>query len=157
MVNVRIEKKDSFRIIGEKIYITKLEQFSDFWRLSHENGLIEKLNEIRENYGCPITNGTHIGLSCTENDPENRDFYFFVSIEYPDNISYQGELEVYNVNEFKWAIFSKNDTEIKALYDCEMYAFKEWLPSSHYKHAYGPEMEVYHKDKIEFWLPIVEK
>ncbi|MBN2442714.1 MAG: GyrI-like domain-containing protein [Spirochaetales bacterium] len=157
MVKVRIEQKDAFRIIGRKTYITKLEHFSEFWNKSHENGLINRLDEIRTEYGCPVTKGTHIGLSCTENDPDNRDFDFFIAVEYPDSVLPPDDLEIHEVKPFEWAIFSKNSTEINALFDCEMYAFKEWLPASHYVHAFGPEMEVYHYDKIEFWLPIIKK
>ncbi|MBN2534170.1 MAG: effector binding domain-containing protein [Spirochaetales bacterium] len=157
MIDVRIESKGEFKIIGRKMYITKIEQFSEFWENSHENGLIEKLNHIRKNHGCPVTNGTHIGLSCTEKDPYNRDFYFFIAVEYPNVENKYQDLEIHNVQSFKWAIFSRDSTEIKALFDCEMYAFKEWLPLSKYKHASGPEMEVYHENKIEFWLPIIEK
>ncbi|MBN1699107.1 MAG: effector binding domain-containing protein [Spirochaetales bacterium] len=157
MVNVRIEQKNNFSIIGRKMYITKLEQFSEFWKKSHESGLIKKLNQIREIHGCPITNGTHIGLSCTEKDPDNRNFYFFISVEYPCKCDGMKDLEIYNVASFKWAVFSKNCTEINALFDCEMYAFKEWLPTSKYEHDFGPEMEVYHNNKIEFWLPIIGK
>ena len=156
MVNVRIEAKEAFSIIGQKTYITKLDQFADFWRLCHENGLIEKLNKIRMESGCPITDGTHIGLSCTENDPDDRDFDFFISVEFPNNRKANNDLETHKVKAYQWAIFSKQCTDINALFDCEMYAFKEWLPTSKYKHDLGPEMEVYHEDKIEFWLPIVE-
>lgn len=157
MVNVRVETKEAFSIIGQKTYITQLEQFGEFWKLSHENGLMDKLNKIRNDFGCPITKGTHIGLSCTEKDPDNRDFDFFISVEFPDNKNADAGLEIHNVKSFKWAIFSKDSTEISALFDCEMYAFKEWLSHSGYKHDFGPEMEVYHEDKIEFWLPVVEK
>jgi AraC family transcriptional regulator len=157
MIDVRIESKGEFNIIGQKRYITQLEQFAEFWKTSHDNGLIEKLNHIRNNHGCPVTKGTHIGLSCTEKDPDNRDFYFFISVEYPQTAnSYQG-LETHTIHPLTWAIFSKKSTEVKALFECEMYAFKEWLPVSEYKHALGPEMEVYHEDKIEFWLPIIKK
>lgn len=157
MVDVRIETKKAFHIIGQKTYITELEQFSEFWKKSNESGLIEKLNGIHKQFDSPVTKGTHIGLSCTEKDPENRDFNFFISVEYPENESPDGILEVHSVKAYKWAIFSKQSTEISALFDCEMYAFKEWLPESEYKHDFGPEMEVYHHDKIEFWLPIIEE
>ena len=85
------------------------------------------------------------------------DFDFFIAVEYPEELSDDPGLEVYKIKPYKWAVFSKQSTEISALFDCEMYAFKEWLPSSEYKHDFGPEMEVYHDDKIEFWLPIVIK
>ena len=115
------------------------------------------MNKIRNEYGCPVTNGTHIGLSCTEINPDNRDFNFFIAVEYPKKHTDNTNLEVYKIKSYRWVIFSKQSTEITALFDCEMYAFKEWLPASEYKHDFGPEMEVYHENKIEFWLPIVEK
>lgn len=157
MVNVRIEQKDKFSIIGQKMFITKLEHFAEFWEKSHENGLIDKLNDIRQTHGCPVTKGTHIGLSCTEKDPTNRDFNFYIAVEYPEDMESCKDLEVYPVKAYKWAVFSKEYKDISALFDCEMYAFKEWLPSSSYIHDFGPEMEVYHKDTIEFWLPVADK
>lgn len=157
MVNVSLESKNEFSVIGKKTFITGLEQFSEFWKASHDNGLIERLNRIRKNYGSPVTKGTHIGLSCTEADPDDRNFNFFICVEYPNAPDIFEDLEVHQVKSFHWAVFSKQSTEISALFDCEMDAFKEWLPLSKYKHDFGPEMEVYHDDKIEFWLPVIEK
>ena len=156
MVEVSIEHRPAFNIIGQKTFITSHDQFAVFWRASHENGVIGLLNKIRAEHGNPITQGTHIGLSCTEQDPTNRDFYFYVAVEYPNVENKYAHLEIHDVLSFDWAIFSMNSREISALIECEMYAFKDWLPSSGYKHAFGPEMEVYHEgEKIEFWLPVV--
>jgi len=156
MVEVNVEPRPAFSIIGQKTFITSQDQFATFWSASHENGVIGLLNEIRAEHGNPITQGTHIGLSCTEKDPTNRDFYFYVAVEYPNIENKYNHLETHNVLSFDWAIFSKNSRAISALIECEMYAFKEWLPSSGYKHAFGPEMEVYHEgEKIEFWLPVL--
>jgi len=158
MVEVRIEHRPAFRVIGQKTYITNHEQFAEFWATCHKNGVINLLEKIRTEHGNQITKGTHIGLSSTEKDPTNRDFYFYVSVEYPNMENKYPQLEIHAVSPFDWAIFSQNSREIGALIECEMHAFKEWLPSSGYKHAFGPEMEVYHEiNKIEFWLPIVPK
>ena len=156
MVEVRIVHRPAFRIIGQKTFITDHNQFASFWKACHENGVIDLLNKIREEHGNQITKGTHIGLSCTEKEPSNRDFYFYVAVEYPNMENKYPHLEIHEVLSFDWVIFSRNSREISALIECEMYAFENWLPSSGYKHAFGPEMEVYHEgEKIEFWLPVV--
>jgi predicted transcriptional regulator YdeE len=45
MVEMRIETKPSFRIVGRKIWISETdnELFGQFWDESNKNGLVEKL------------------------------------------------------------------------------------------------------------------
>jgi len=156
MVEVSIKRQPAFSIIGQKTFITNHDQFAAFWQECHNNGVIGLLDEIRAAHGNPITQGTHIGFSCTEKDPTNRDFHFFVAVEYPQGYDKYAPLEIHEVSSFDWAIFSQSSSEISALIECEMYAFQDWLPVSGYQHAFGPEMEVYHAgERIEFWLPVV--
>jgi len=167
MVNVRIEEKPEFTVIGEKIWIsgTNDNEFGEFWQRSHENGLITTLKQIRQkqnNLG-PITNSMVFGVSCVEKDPSNRSFYFYIATEANNNYM-DDTLETYVVPASKWAIFRNEGEMPKALIDAEMYAFLEWLPNSKYTHAYAPELEVYPPGSncaqstiCEFWLPIQEK
>ena len=154
MVEVRIESKAEFSVLGVKRFISELQHFSQFWQECHENGTIEKLRKLNAIHGQPITNGSFIGLSCTEHHPEVRTFDFFVCIEFPSHLECSESFEQHHVNAHEWAIFSQEGTGMDALYSCEMHAFKEWLPASNYAHANGPEMEIYFEDHIEFWLPI---
>jgi hypothetical protein len=46
MVEVSIEYRPAFSIIGQKTFITRHDQFAAFWRASHENGVIGMLDKI---------------------------------------------------------------------------------------------------------------
>jgi AraC family transcriptional regulator len=102
-----------------------------------------------------------LGISCVEKDPSNRAFYYMIAIEEPEKHS--EELESYHVPASEWAVFECVGKVPEAIVKSEIYAFKEWLPSSGYKHAKAPEMEVYFPENdgmsgnsyCEFWLPII--
>ena len=161
VINVRIEEKPSFKIVGRKIWISgqENEQFGVFWEESHKNGLINKLRELRNNTPGLITGSYVFGVSCVEKDPSDRAFDFFIATE-SDIENSGGDLENYIVPASKWAIFSNRGDLPMSLIDAEMYAFMEWLPVSEYKHANAPELEAYpaNDDKlVEFWLPVDNK
>ena len=159
MIEVRIEEKPSFEIVGRKIWISGQdnEQFATFWKESNENGLVNELRKRRKDTPGEITKSYVFGVSCVEEDPENRAFNFFIAAEgiITDNAN---TLEAYTVPSCKWAIFLNHGELPKSLIDAEMYAFMEWLPSSKYEHAHAPELEVYPAYDgalVEFWLPII--
>ncbi len=163
MVEMRIEKKPSFKIVGRKVWIsgTDNELFGQFWDESNKNGLVERLKSLRKNDA--ILDSTVFGVSCVEKDPNNRSFYFFIATE-SDICPKEMELEEYEVQASEWAVFRNRGELPDALIEAEMYAFMEWLPNSNYVHADIPEMELYppYNDSIngvivEFWLPIREK
>lgn len=166
MIKLRIEEKPEFAVVGKKIWISGTNDtplFEEFWKNSHENGLISNLKQIRGNKLGSITNSMVLGISCVEKDPSNRSFYFYIATESDEN-HIGSDLEEYIVPASKWAIFENKGEMPQALIDSEMYAFSEWLPNSNYVHANAPELEVYppnandEKSAIsEFWLPIKEK
>lgn len=165
MVEVRIEKKPSFKIVGRKIWIsgTDNELFGQFWENSEKNGLIENLKSLSKNKLDPILESNVFGVSCVEKDPNNRSFYFFIATE--SDICPEGMgLEEYEVLACEWAVFRNRGDIPGALVEAEMYAFMKWLPNSKYEHANAPEMELYppYNDSengilTEFWLPIRDK
>jgi len=156
MVHIEIIKKDAFRIIGVKTWIpgTDNQAFAEFWQTSQRNGTIDRIKPYRKTTE-GITNSDMIGLSCTENDPNVREFFFFICVE-TDQREPVAHLELHDINAYVWAIFSAEGSDIHALMECEMYAWKEWLPKNGtYCHDNGPEMEVYlSTNRIEYWIPI---
>jgi len=159
MIAVRIENKPSFVIVGRKTWISgpDNDQFGTFWREAHENGLVAELRKLSKDVPGPVTGSHAFGVSCVENDPTNRKFFFFIAAE-TDGADSDHALESYTIPACKWAIFSNHGDMPKSLVDAEMYAFLNWLPSSAYKHANAPEMEiypVYDNTLVEFWLPII--
>lgn len=159
MVKVRIEEKPSFSVVGKKTWISgqNNEEFGAFWKESHESGLIKELYDLTQNQPGKITNSNVFGISCVEKDPNNRAFHFFIAAETDKEISDSG-LESYIVPASIWAIFESYGDLPMSLIEAEMYAFMEWLPSSSYRHALAPELEVYPSNDqkaVEFWLPIM--
>jgi predicted transcriptional regulator YdeE len=160
MVEVIITEKNGFEIIGKKVWVggTDNEQFGNFWRKSHEDGSIELIKKYNLDPKHSVTKSSILGLSCTENDPNNRNFWFYIGVETKEKAEIR-EFENYKIRGYKWAIFRTNGNDIKALMECEMYAWKHWLlENGKFIHDNGPELEVYFgEDKIEYWLPIREK
>jgi AraC family transcriptional regulator len=160
MVSVSIQEKPRFNIIGVKTWIpgTDNNLFGEFWKKCHTNGTIEQISKFRINQEISVTKSSILGFSDTEQDPSVRSFYFYVAVE-TNQIENQGNYEVLNVKPYRWAIFSSEGNDINSLMECEMYAWKEWLPcNGTYIHDHGLEMEIYFQEnKIEYWIPVIEK
>ena len=160
-MEVRIERKPSFLVTGKKCWVSgqDTEIFGDFWEESHKNGLVQRLKEMAGKQGGTVTGSQVLGVSCVEKDPACRAFDFFIAAEAGDSLPPQ-DLESYAVPECLWAIFSNRGAPPRALVEAEMYAMLEWLPASPYRHAHGPELEVYPLEdsrRVEFWLPLEVK
>ena len=157
MVDLEITQKEAFRVTGVKTWIggaSDNEAFAAFWHASHENGTVELIRSHARR-GESVTTSDMIGLSCTENDPNLREFFFYVCAE-TDLVEPPAGLEIRQVDSYLWALFSTEGNDIDALMRCEMYAWKEWLPQNgEYEHDNGPEMEVYlSENRIEYWIPV---
>lgn len=157
MVNVRFENKPEFEVTGIKTWISKVEDFQNFWSKCHEDDTISTLKSFGNHNAGVFTQSLIFGVSRVENDPNNRDFYFYIATEYAGNGN--KDFETFTIPASQWAIFESKGDVLTALFEAEMYAFKEWLPSSGYIHANAPELEVYpvrDSQIVEFWLPIIK-
>lgn len=155
MVKVRLENKPAFEVTGKKTWISKVEDFHHFWSKCHEDDTVSTLKSLGNPNMGEITQSLIFGVSRVENDPSNRDFYFYIATEYAGNEN--KNFETFTIPASLWAIFESKGEVSDALFEAEMYAFKEWLPSSGYIHAMAPEIEVYpvrDSQIVEFWLPI---
>jgi len=142
MVDVIIIKKNGFEIVGKKTWIDGFDQFGEFWSVSHKDGSIASLTKYNLETGISETKSSIIGLSCTENDPYNRKFWFYIGVETKSNIGIK-DFEKYKINAYKWAIFRANGNNINALMECEMYAWKHWLvENGKYIHDNGLHIKV---------------
>lgn len=159
MVSISIQNKPGFNVIGLKTWISGAdnELFGDFWEKCHVESEIEQIHKFATKNNS-VTNSEILGFSCTEKDPSVRSFYFYIAVETQVSEN-EGKYEVVNVKPYKWVIFSCEGNDLSALMECEMFAWKEWLPNNGtYIHENGPELEVYiEENKIEYWIPIREK
>ena len=166
MIKHRIIERPAFDVVGKKIWISGQDNnlFSQFWVQCREQGLFEIFTEISNLQPGVQTSGSTLGVSRVEKDPTNREFYYMIAIENPQDTKVT-DLEVYQVPASQWAVFECWGKVPESIVKSEIYAFTKWLPSSEYEHAKAPEMEVYFagtdgnsdQSYCEFWLPIIPR
>ncbi len=162
MSRYRIVERPAFEVVGKKVWIGAQDNdlFGRFWEQCRQEGLLDGLAQISAGQPGAQTKSSLLGVSCVEQDPAKREFYYLIGIEKPED--YAGELEVQHVPAAQWAVFACVGKVPEAIVESEMFAFMEWLPASGYEHAPAPEMEVYFPGNdgvsadsyCEFWLPV---
>jgi AraC family transcriptional regulator len=160
----QIVERPTFQVVGKKTWISGQDNalFGRFWDQCRTEGLFEVFKEISGFRPGPQTGGVTLGISCVEQDPAKREFYYMIAIEDADPVA---DLETYSVPASQWAVFECHGPVPGSIVQAEMHAFMEWLPNSEYVHANAPEMEVYppgsdgssEDSYCEFWLPIVNR
>ena len=71
----------------------------------------------------------------------------------------EGGLEEYTVPAFTWAVFPGEGESAAAVQALERRVVAEWLPTSGYEYAEGPDVEVYLNPectRFEVWIPVVK-
>ncbi len=162
----RIIERPAFTVVGKKTWISGQDNdlFGRFWEQCQAEGLFEMFGQINDFQPGPQTRAATLGISCVEKDPMNREFYYLIAIEKPEDYT-DTELEIYQVPASQWAVFECRGKVPESIVQAEIFAFTEWLPASEYIHANAPEMEVYPPESdgqsddnyCEFWLPIKKK
>ncbi|MGO5064133.1 MULTISPECIES: AraC family transcriptional regulator [unclassified Clostridium] len=155
-MNYRIEKKDSFRIVGvseplETEIEKNFEIVPKMWNTAVMNGTIPRLAIMMD--GIPM--GMLGVSSCNESD--NWRYYIAVASSQP----IENNLEEYIVPSSLWAIFSGKGTA-KSMQELEKRIITEWLPTSGYEYGNAPDIEVYLKadpedTEYEVWIPVLKK
>ena len=169
-VNYRIEKKNSFKMIGVEKIISMLngENFKEipkFWQECFQNGIVEKLDEVGKNAPHPGSKGLFPvnAIMCYE-ETGNDTFPYLIGTFMPENSIPEG-YKVVEVSEYLWAIFTtekyKQPDTSELVQKVWKLIYSEWFPSTNYVHAEGPELELYYEDEDDFehceiWIPIKE-
>lgn len=153
-LNFRIEKKDNFRIIGISCPLSKdlLKNFTTIpkeWDKAVSNDILTQLNNLNNQKPHGL-----LGVSIHH----HNDWRYFIAVS---SSNLENNFEEYLINKAMWAIFSGHGTN-KSLQELQRRVITEWLPTSGYKYANIPDIEVYLKadpnDTIyEYWLPIIKK
>jgi AraC family transcriptional regulator len=166
-VPYRLVERPAFCLAGRQTFISgpDNDQFERFWKECRSQGWLDVLDRLKQAQGLPAgrqTGGAFLGVSRVEKDPTNRAFNFMIGVEIPEDVP-AGELdalglEVMTVPACRWAAFECHGQPPMSIVRAELFAFLKWLPSTSFRHALAPEMEVYPPDHgegyAEFWLPI---
>lgn len=127
------------------------EMVPQMWGKAHMDGSIQKLLGIMGKDMPGI-----LGVSMC-NDEEEWKYYIAVA----STQSIPEGMEEGIVPAFTWAVFS-SEGEGTSIQDLERRIVTDWLPTSGYEYADGPDVEVYlNADpmnmKYEVWIPVVKK
>lgn len=155
-MNYKIEKKDSFRIIGvaQPLYKEIEKNFKivpQMWQKVATNGTVEKLVSMMNTELKGV-----LGVSACNEEDEWR-YYIAVA---SDRLIDKG-FEEYIVPELTWAIFYGEGSMPHSIQELEKRIVTEWLPTSGYEYANGPDIELYlspdpQNAKFEVWIPVVK-
>lgn len=151
-LNFRIEKKESFRILGISSPLAR-ELEKNFKTIPHRwdqalaDGTLDRL--------FPLMDGKSSGLMGVSVH-HGEDWRYFIAVS--SSQSAKG-MEAYEFPAASWAVFSGEGTN-KTLQELERRVITEWLPSSGYHYADIPDIEVYLKADpkacvYEYWLPVI--
>lgn len=151
----RIEKRESFRIVGCSVPLEKdmeknFETVPAFWGKVSADGTLQKLLDLMDgplmgllavSFGSDSDNWSYcIAVASTRTDPAFRE---------------------YTVPAATWAVFPGSGPG-QSIQELEKRIVTEWLPSSGYEYDNGPDVEVYwnadpENAKYEVWIPVVKK
>lgn len=155
-MNYRIEKKQSFRIVGRSFPLSKdiennFIEVPKMWQQAMDDGVLAKLTKLMDEQKQGV-----LGI-CVCND--NEDWRYYIAVVSNDMID--ASLEEYIVPERTWAIFA-NEGPGRSIQDLEERIYSQWLPDSGYAYDQGPDIEWYFNadpsyTKYEAWIPIKKK
>lgn len=152
-LNYRMEQKDAFRIVGmsaplEKEIEKNFQTVPELWNKAASKGMLQKL--------IPLMNGQPSGVLgvCACGEKEDWRYWIAVASDLP-----AGDFVSYTVPAFTWAIFPGTGPMPGAIQELEKRVATEWLPTSGYEFADGPDMEVYltpdpKNATFEVWIPV---
>lgn len=157
-MNWRIEQKEAFEVFGIEKYF-KNDESGDipaFWDETREDGSRIRLTEQAGGYG-PMAICGHI-------DDHEDNFPYMICCEVRDGCNTDG-FKIVRIPKATWAVFRADgmkDHEKCQIPELFHRAYSEWLPSSGYDKASGPDMEIYGNSETkeiyeEVWIPVIKK
>ena len=166
-MDYQIIEKPAFEVVGEikKISTVNNVNFIEvprFWDEFIEKGHIDTLMDLSQCKPGPVTGASDIGI-CIPIKNTMDAFTYMIAIEKPDK-EIPGEFEILTIPEATWAVFESIGPMPDAIQKVWKGIFQEWFPSTGYKHAEKPELEVYFPGdpqspdyRCQVWIPIKEK
>lgn len=156
-MDYRIEKRESFRIVGLKTKLPtdveqSFQQVPVFWQQSAPR--VPAL--------FPLMDGEPAGVMGVSTCMSGEDVDYYIAVT-SSKAAPEGMAE-YQVPAATWAIFDCVGAMPEAIQTLQKRIITEWLPSSGYEYANAPDIEVYYAGDqyspdyhCEVWLPITQK
>lgn len=159
-VNYKLQEKDGFTVAGKKITVSMKDGENNraipaFWSKSMEEGWFNTLAEK-----CRTPLGV-MGI-CANMAGDTFDYYIAIEKTY---VGGDGEgFESLDIPKSTWACFESVGPLPNSIQDVWKYVVNEWFPSSGFRHAGTPDLEVYTKgdtngkDYLSYvWVPAIKE
>ncbi|MBO1680301.1 AraC family transcriptional regulator [Bittarella massiliensis (ex Durand et al. 2017)] len=155
-MNYRIEERGPIRILGISAPLHREIQQNfavvpQMWERAAADGTIPRLAALMDTPPMGL-----LGVSAC-GDGEEWCYFIAVSSSQPAPAG----LEEYTIPAFTWAVFLGGGTG-RSIQELEQRIVTEWLPTSGYEYADGPDVEVYlnpdpQNTQYEVWIPVIKK
>ena len=148
----RIETRDAFRIVGVSAPLGQdmeenFRNVPQLWGRAAADGTIPRLAALMD--------GQPRGLLGVCGGKDNSRYFIAAASSAPA----ADGLEEYTVPALTWAVFPGGGDSAEAVQRLQRRVVTEWLPTSGYEYAEGPDVEVYLNPectRFEVWIPVVK-
>ncbi|MFC0562236.1 AraC family transcriptional regulator [Halalkalibacter alkalisediminis] len=154
-MNYRIVEKEAFKVVGVKY---KVEMVNEILTPTYESMIStisdSKMKEL-ESISNKEPNGViHVSANYSENAEGKAIFDQYIGAATTQELL--GNYSILEVPSFLWAVF-EIDGNWEKVEEHWQRIYSEWLPSSSYELAEGPEILASKDEKSEIWISIKEK
>ena len=152
-LSYRLVTTEEFRVIGKKLQTTmengqSYQELPAFWQSIRQTKDIPNL--------LSMMNSQPFGLLGVSNYNPNLDeniFDYYIGVS--SSLELQDGYEELVIPKTTWATFPHPLDSPEKMQEFQQKIVMDWLPSSGYEFAVGPDLEVYGQDNtVEMWIPV---
>lgn len=154
-LSYHMQHKDSFSLTGILFPLSRnleenFKNVPNYWNRSVQDGTLHQLWQLH-----PSSPKALLGVSIHHKD----DWNYMIAVSIKENLTYDHMTQLI-IPKADWAVFQGRGTN-QSLQELERSVITQWLPTSGFRYADIPDIEVYLKadpsDMIyEYWLPVIQ-
>jgi AraC family transcriptional regulator len=164
-MDYRIVEKRSFTVAGKAVRVStrdgeNLRRIPQFWEECLHDGAHERLAALAAS-GNTLGNVT-LGI-CMDFTPNMEEFTYMIAAEAADGDVPDGMIGK-SIPALTWAVFEAQGAMPDAIQTVWSRIWSEFFPSMQFKHAEGPDLELYPSGdptqsdyRFEVWVPVVKQ
>lgn len=165
VMDYRIEKKDSFKVIVRKERFSSdsevnKKEIPEFWDRCRKDGTIQKLCSYMNPKG--VFGDAIVGI-CFGVNATDKDFPYAIGVAYEGG-DIAGDLTIEEIPALTWAIFKCTGAMPNAIQELWHRIYSEFFPTSEYQPCGGIDFEVYPEGDLhspnyesEIWISVAKK
>jgi AraC family transcriptional regulator len=162
-MDYRIAEKPALKVVGKSIRVSTtgaehLRTIPEFWDKVMQDDAVDQLMTL-SSQGIVLP-GVILGI-CTDFSSDHQEFTYMIAAENADGTTWDGLVGM-TVPANTYAIFESRGALPEAIQAVWQRIFSEFFPTAQFKHALGPDLEVYpggdHEQsdyRCEVWIPVL--